>query len=359
MKPVAAHPGLHHMRGTAADTSSRKLLLANGQRSLAARADSVHGRRLQDQATDRRAATIAQLRSERLGRRQLDSTTVLATNHKSELEGVTTETDAKTLFGSTPKCILEPEVTQGPYYVSGELTRTDIREKQAGIGLYTDLQIIDVNTCEPVENLYLDFWHCNATGVYSGVVTKGNGDSSDRANINTTFHRGLAPTNAEGLATFRTTFSGHYAGRAPYIHVLGTHNGTVLSNKTYVGGVVAHVGRIFFDQNLIASVEATTAYAVNKQPLASNDKDRTFAQSAATGYDPVVEYALLGDKIEDGIFSWISIGVDMATSKSVSGAATLTATGGVANAKNERTGGLPASFLSLPTTQHHQIATET
>uniref|UniRef100_K3XBQ9 Uncharacterized protein n=1 Tax=Globisporangium ultimum (strain ATCC 200006 / CBS 805.95 / DAOM BR144) TaxID=431595 RepID=K3XBQ9_GLOUD len=326
------------MRGVIADTSSQKLLLANGQRSLAACADSVHGRKLQAQAADRRAATIAQLRIEQRGRRQLDSTTVLATSHKSQLEGVTTEANAKTLFESKIKCILEPEVTQGPYYVSGELIRTDIRERQAGVDLYTELQIIDVNTCEPVENFYLDFWHCNSTGVYSGVVAKGNGDSSDRANINTTFHRGLAPTNAEGLVTFRTIFPGHYAGRAPHIHVLGTHNGNVLKNHTYVGGVAAHVGQIFFDQSLIASVEATTAYVANKQSLTTNDKDRVLAQSAATGFDPFVEYALLGDNIEDGIFSWISIGIDMAISKSVLGAATLTATGGVSNAKNAGTG---------------------
>uniref|UniRef100_H3H631 Pectate lyase n=1 Tax=Phytophthora ramorum TaxID=164328 RepID=H3H631_PHYRM len=50
---------------------------------------------------------------------------------------------------------LEPEVTQGPYYVNGELVRSDVREDQEGVDLYADVQIIDVNTCEPVNFLDL------------------------------------------------------------------------------------------------------------------------------------------------------------------------------------------------------------
>lgn len=32
-----------------------------------------------------------------------------------------------------------------------------------------DVQIIDVNTCEPVADQWAEFWQANATGVYSGT----------------------------------------------------------------------------------------------------------------------------------------------------------------------------------------------
>ncbi|KAJ8566659.1 hypothetical protein ON010_g6464 [Phytophthora cinnamomi] len=203
-----------------------------------------------------------------------------------------------------------------------------------GVSLYAELQFVDVNTCEPVNNLYVDFWHCNATGVYSGVVANGNGDTPDASNINNTAFRGLAPTDVDGLVTFTSRFPGHYTGRTTHIHVLGSYNGTVLKNNTYSGGVGAHVGQLFFDQSLISEVEATGVYATNTQEITRNVDDFIYNQSTATGFDPIMEYTLLGDSVEDGIFAWISVGVDMTLAKTVSAASTITANGGVANANS-------------------------
>src|SRR5947208_3585985 len=101
----------------------------------------------------------------------------------------------------------------------------------------------------------LDFWHCNSTGVYSGIIANGNGDQSDATNINNTFLRGLQPTEYDGVAQFTTLFPGHYTGRAPHIHVMAHFNGTILPNSTYSGGTVSHIGQLFFDQSLISEVE--------------------------------------------------------------------------------------------------------
>ena len=43
--------------------------------------------------------------------------------------------------------------------MDGEYVRFDIREDQEGIDTYVDVQLIDVSTCEPVSNVYIDFWH--------------------------------------------------------------------------------------------------------------------------------------------------------------------------------------------------------
>lgn len=47
--------------------------------------------------------------------------------------------------------------------VTGELIRENVVESQEGVPLYMDIQVIDTNTCNPLPNIYMDIWHCNAT----------------------------------------------------------------------------------------------------------------------------------------------------------------------------------------------------
>ena len=75
-------------------------------------------------------------------------------------------TPASTIFAANTSCILAPEITDGPYYVLGELVRKDVKEGQPGVDLYLEAQYIDVETCEPVQGLFVDVWNCNSTGVY-------------------------------------------------------------------------------------------------------------------------------------------------------------------------------------------------
>jgi protocatechuate 3,4-dioxygenase beta subunit len=193
-------------------------------------------------------------------------------------------------------------------------------------------------TCDPVTDTVIEIWHCNATGVYSGIVANGNGDSSDTANINATFLRGLQPTDAEGVAQFTTLFPGHYTSRANHIHVLAHFNGTIHENGTYGGGYVSHVGQLFFDQDLITQVEAVSPYSTNTQDLTVNSDDSIFAEEAASS-DPVVEYSLLGDDISAGIFGWIAFGIDLTNEETIGAAASLYATGGVLDSLSSGDGG--------------------
>lgn len=101
-----------------------------------------------------------------------------AQNHNLTTSDYTTSTSASTLFANYKNvtCILTPEVTFGPYYVSGELIRSDVVDGQEGVAVHLEYQYIDVSTCEPVPGLYVDTWQANATGVYSGVEANGNGN---------------------------------------------------------------------------------------------------------------------------------------------------------------------------------------
>jgi hypothetical protein len=120
--------------------------------------------------------------------------------------------DETMLFADNSSCTLQGEVTQGPYYVNGELIRQNIVDGQEGIPMTLDVQLIDTSTCEPVSTVYMDLWHCNSTGVYSGVVANGNGNSNDTTNINNTAFRGIQQTNSNGIVQFETLFPGHYTG---------------------------------------------------------------------------------------------------------------------------------------------------
>ncbi|KAK4170030.1 Intradiol ring-cleavage dioxygenase [Cladorrhinum sp. PSN259] len=326
---VSAHPG----HDVAHEAAERRDYLTNAKRtSLAHCADKFKARGLDTRNIDRRQARIEQARQRRAIKKR-DFDTVLKTDHNKTTLGYTPNTDAATLFAGFNSCILTPDATQGPYYVGGEYVRENLIEDQEGVELILDYQVVDVNTCEPVPNLYVEIWACNATGVYGGVISGGNGDTSDGANINNTWLRGIQPTDEDGVARFETIFPGHYTGRTSHIHLMAHANATLQANKTIGNDIYAsHIGQAFFDQALIYEVEKTAPYNTNKQSLLLNSQDSIMAgESAIAGVDPVMEYVLLGDKIEDGLFAWLAFGVDTTLSNKISPAVFLYEEGGVAN----------------------------
>ncbi|EUC40310.1 hypothetical protein COCMIDRAFT_9781 [Bipolaris oryzae ATCC 44560] len=340
---AAAHPGQSkaEMKREAAE---RNAYLSNHKRSLAHCADQLKARGNDIAMQNRRRSLAEQAREKRLisaakpylQARDLD--TVLATDHKSNLTCITPDTDASVLFSGNNSCILSPETTQGPYWVSGELIRQDMTDGEPGVPLTLDIQIIDVNTCKPVPQVYLEAWHCNSTGVYSGVVANGNGNSSDESNLNATFGRGINLSDDDGVVTFETVFPGHYTGRATHIHVLSHVGASLNANNTLAGGNITHVGQLFFDQDLISLVETQEPYASNTQELTTNADDDILAGEAAE-VDPFVEYVLLGDDVSEGIFGWIAFGMDTAASYDVSPAVYYTSEGGVENEDSNIGGG--------------------
>lgn len=330
---VLAHPGhdiTHevHERAEFMARASTQSLQAKCGKVLKARGYT-------QRATARRQALASDFRQKRslvqrstLTARDVNSS--LATDHHSNLAGIELTTPQDSLFGDTSSCLLTAEVTEGPYYVTGEAIRANMSESEPGIDLVLDVQVIDVNTCEPLTNQYVDFWHCNSTGVYQGINANGNGDASDLANINRTALRGIQPTDDEGVVQMATKFPGYYTGRTVHIHVITHGNGTVLPNNTFTGGTNSHVGQLFFDQDLISAVNAVEPYADNTQTLTANTEDGILTQEAATT-DPLVEYVYAGDSVEDGIVGWITIGVDSTANTNVTAAANYGAGGGVAN----------------------------
>lgn len=227
-----------------------------------------------------------------------------AVSHNVTSEGFTLNTPLTDIFDSNSTCALVPETTIGPYFVAGEFIRTDVTEGTGGVAVHLDIQFVDIATCGAVPNMLVDIWHCNATGVYSGVSSQGQGG------LNSTFLRGVQPTDSDGVSEFDTIFPGHYTGRATHIHILSSENATILSNKTYTGGKANHIGQIFFDQTLIDAVELLAPYTTNTQVLTTNAEDMIAAGEATADYDPFADYVMLGDSPEDGILAFITVGID-------------------------------------------------
>jgi Dioxygenase len=141
-------------------------------------------------------------------------------------------------------CVLQPELTEGPYYIEGEKVRRNITEGKPGAKLMLRLTVVDASTCKPIKGAAVDIWHADAGGVYSGF---GAGASSR------TFLRGVQKTDTNGVATFQTVYPGWYPGRSVHIHV-----------KVHVGGNVVHTGQLFFSDRMTDAVYRRSPY--NKRP---------------------------------------------------------------------------------------------
>ncbi|KAI0490987.1 aromatic compound dioxygenase [Xylaria cf. heliscus] len=319
---VAAHPGADHSN----EILQRREFIANTKRSdLSHCAAQLKARGVEQRSNLRRKA-LAEARSKR-GFVKRD----VSDKDKSHLSdsGYTADTPLETIFAANTSCLLSPEVTEGPYYVSGEYIRQNIVEEELGVPLTVDIAVFDVDTCEPVTDAFVEIWHCNSTGVYSGVPS--GADYSDAPeNINTTFLRGFQQTDADGAISFDTIYPGHYSGRTQHIHVMVHPDATPRDNLTIEDTTASHVGQIFFDQSLTDEVETVSPYSTNTQPITTNSDDMLIDETLATG-DSIMEYVLLGDSVSDGILAWISFGVNTTYARTASAAATYYADGGVAN----------------------------
>jgi protocatechuate 3,4-dioxygenase beta subunit len=168
--------------------------------------------------------------------------------------------------GSVPavaECVLSPEQTEGPFYVSNELIRRDITDERAGFPLKLRLTVRDATTCKPIEGADVELWHCDADGVYSGV----RGPTDD-----TTFLRGHQARNRRGRLRFdtNTIYPGWYPGRTPHLHV-----------KVHVGGAVVHTGQLYFDDQTTSAVYQQEPYAARGEVDTTNATDFIYASGGA------------------------------------------------------------------------------
>ena len=177
--------------------------------------------------------------------------------------------------GVLPACVVQPEQTEGPYFVDQMLNRADIRRDpsngsvSAGVPLavaFTVSQVAADGRCVPVPGAQVDLWQCDASGVYSGVKD---------ANFNTVgrhFLRGHQVTDTGGRASFETIYPGWYPGRAVHVHF--KIRTTPSAAKGY-----EFTSQLYFDEALTDRVFAREPYSKRVGQRRRNEEDRIFQSS--------------------------------------------------------------------------------
>ncbi|PVF99644.1 aromatic compound dioxygenase [Serendipita vermifera] len=237
-------------------------------------------------------------------------------------------------------CVTAPEVTEGPYYLNNDLVRQDLTESQGGVPLELDIGIIDTSNCQPLSNVLVELWHCNATGHYSGFTTStagfgappGGGSGSASFSLpsgvpmpsdgnpppspmtdNLNFLRGGWQSNDAGIVAFKTIYPGYYDGRAIHIHTMIHQNITYNSNGTYTSrsGSLVHVGQMFFEDTFSDKIMAISPYKDTTMNRTYNTQDSILAQENSNGYSAYVDAAFVDENnIQNGVVGFITIGVN-------------------------------------------------
>jgi protocatechuate 3,4-dioxygenase beta subunit len=174
--------------------------------------------------------------------------------------------------GSMTPCVVQPQQTEGPYFVDGMFNRADIRTEppsgpaRPGVPLKVTFHVSQMSAagvCTPVRGAHVDLWQCDALGVYSGV--------QDRSfnTIGQKFLRGYQLTDARGAAAFTTIYPGWYQGRAVHVH---------FKIRTNPGGAAGQefTSQLYFDEALSDRVFALEPYASKGKGRTPNDKDGIF-----------------------------------------------------------------------------------
>lgn len=208
-----------------------------------------------------------------------------------------------------PTCVVKPELTEGPYFVDGQLNRFDIRidpsdeSIKEGMPLLLTYRISDVTngTCAPLEGAQVDVWHCDADGVYSGVSDPGF-DTSDQLWL-----RGYQVSDELGVAEFLTIVPGWYSGRAVHIHFKIRTTGAD-------GEAYEFTSQFFFDPEQIEDLYAEEPYAVRGLPNTPNSNDSIYQGSDGM---LTLELAPMSDEkreelgLDAGYVTTFDIGLDL------------------------------------------------
>src|ERR1041384_6027593 len=157
-------------------------------------------------------------------------------------------------------CVARPELAIGPYFVDDQLNRSNIRSDpfegsvKNGVSLRLNLSVFNVSnkSCSPLRGAQVDVWHCDAFGVYSGVLQHGFDTRGQR------FLRGYQISDAQGGVHFQTIYPGWYSGRTVHIHFMIRTKGS--DGKDY-----EFTSQLFFLDALTDIVHAREPY-VRKGP---------------------------------------------------------------------------------------------
>lgn len=225
-------------------------------------------------------------------------------------------------------CVLSPEVTEGPYYLDGQLVREDITEGKQGFPLELAITVVDFeNGCTPLTdgNTAVEIWHCDAWGYYSGYTEANPGGEvpeEDGEGDDQSFLRGIQPVDEEGTARFTTIVPGWYSPRVTHVHLKVHTDGEV--DRTYEGGTTVHTGQLLFSDDFCAGVAEREPYSEHRLELTLIGDDQVYGEAESVEGDPdsmvVTPVPVTEGTPEDGYTLAVAVGVTMDESAGGDGA---------------------------------------
>lgn len=168
-----------------------------------------------------------------------------------------------------PACVVRPRQTEGPFFVEGDLERSDLRvdprtgavKPGAPLRLAFRVSRVSGSACSPLAGAQVHVWHCDANGDYSSA-----GDPR-APKAGEAFLRGFQATDAAGTARFLTIYPGWYPGRAVHVH---------FKIRSAEATRAEFISQLYFDEALSERVYATAPYATRGRPKLSNGDDFLF-----------------------------------------------------------------------------------
>lgn len=153
------------------------------------------------------------------------------------------------------------------------------------------------------------------------MLNKTIGPNLDLHTGDSTFLRGMWPTDSNGVMEMATIFPGFYVERTIHIHVQAHTDWMVRGNGTVVSSNIVSTGQLFFDEALSEQVMALEPYASHTQiERTTNDVDSIYAGETVTGWSPVVQVeALDGVDVANGMMGYITLGVNLTATSSQGG----------------------------------------
>lgn len=236
------------------------------------------------------------------------------------------------ICAQTLSCVLNPSMTEGPYWVDQKLNRSDIRvdptdgSVRAGLPLTLTVNIVRVSgsSCALLPGAYVDIWHCDAAGLYS--------DAAANNTVGKKFLRGYQVADDNGVAKFTTIYPGWYSGRAVHMHLrIRTYNGTqTLGN---------FASQLFFDDSISDQVFTAEPYDSRRTRDTRNSNDNIFSGTANSS-----RTLLTLTRTATSYAATINVGVNMAA-PAIGKPAILT--DGIGNAASFQAGVSPGAWVSI------------
>lgn len=196
------------------------------------------------------------------------------------------------LAGTTqPSCERTPSKTEGPFYFDAGHVRRDITEGKPGTPLLVEFKLVEAGSCAPVPDAFVDIWHTDADGLYSGYREQGD----DRVDTSgQTFLRGKQMTDSDGLAEFETIYPGAYPGRTIHIHF-----------KVYTDERRLLTSQMHFPDEVTDEIFQSEPYSSQSPRDTTNENDRVISGGSS-------DQALLGQVTSNGDGYRVSLTVGVA-----------------------------------------------